>query len=213
MIKIISLIFVFLYLFLPQQSYACSIAYPITEFKLTKEKALIPQQPDFKLISILRGSKIISNISCGMMVTMGVIKFELQTIPKNKQGYIFQIVEGNIGDNSIFSSYPITLSNFVKSEKYYDFMWSDYPRYYRKPIKAKIKIIAVSSSGRKSTPQYIQTTIINNKREQTPINKSVQNIQRKLKSLGLYTGKTDGKQNEEIEKSIRFLLKNVYMKE
>lgn len=141
-----------------QNSYACRLARTHGEFTVTQGASSYPIRPNFKIVKLHRGSKIAKKPqnSCSWLATQGWISFQLQSKSKNEQGYIFEVVAGRLGNNSLFSKKPVKLSHYGRTKNAFDFRWSDYPNYYRQQIYAKIKITAVSASGRKSKPQYIQ---------------------------------------------------------
>ncbi|HFC91411.1 MAG TPA: hypothetical protein ENJ51_01215 [Leucothrix mucor] len=159
----ISKLFVlFTLLLLMEGVLACKPVRYIGEFKITQSSSQTPQKPDFILDNIKRGKKIQQRkTSCDWMITRGTLFLKLKTIPKVAQGYIFEIIEGKLEDNSIFKRFagkPVKIIYPRDEKQMYQFSWLDGNSDSQEAFNINVKITAFSLSGKKSRPQYLTIT-------------------------------------------------------
>jgi hypothetical protein len=146
----------FVFFMFANNAYACKTLISIKEFKIDKNaKSVNPEKPNFVLKGISRGKKIKDNTSCSYLWTLGSISLKPLTLPKTQQGYIFEIVEGNLEKNNIFKSYPVVLTHSEIVKGIYKFKWSDGDSDIQEPFDIKVKITGISLSGVKSDSQYL----------------------------------------------------------
>ncbi|WP_027858473.1 hypothetical protein [Marinobacterium jannaschii] len=144
--------FILLLLF-PVGSLACSFARVTEEFVTTNQESIIPEQPNFTLTSIHRGTK--GNI--GSCNDAGSIKLTVNPEPEQDTGYVFSISQGEFEDQ-LFGEKPI-----VRVKKYtevgeYSFIWLDGYSVEQEPIDIVIRIVAVSKDGGESEPQFLKVS-------------------------------------------------------
>ncbi|WP_299009747.1 hypothetical protein [uncultured Shewanella sp.] len=111
-------------------------------------------KPDFVVKSIRRGS---DDGNFASISDAGILTLQLNRLPSQKQGYIFEIVEGKFEDK-LFYETPVTPSEFAENEGSFSFIWLDGHSDEQEPFKIKIKIVGVSISGDKSDPQYLEVS-------------------------------------------------------
>tara|TARA_B100000929_G_C15297931_1_gene349308 strand:- start:110 stop:598 length:489 start_codon:yes stop_codon:yes gene_type:complete len=130
---------------------ACSLAPMLNQFDIQpNEIAEQASKPSFTVSGIHRGTDDGNHGSCS---DAGVITLKLQKAYPN-QGYIFEIVDGEFED-LLFNNFPVTPSEFVEDKSIFSFIWFDGSSIEQEPFSIKVKIIAVSRTGNKSTPQYL----------------------------------------------------------
>jgi hypothetical protein len=133
---------------------ACSPHQPTGLFEVTGIESPKPVTPDFVVGGISRGHDDGNSVSCS---DAGVISLKLKTTPSNPTGYLFEMLENDFEDQ-LFISKPISiLEDYDKNSPFY-FRWLDGSNEVQEPINIAIKIIAVSKTGDKSTPQYLKIT-------------------------------------------------------
>jgi len=120
-------------------------------FEPSSTEEIQPIKPTFVVNHIGRGEDDGNHGSCS---DAGMISLKLNEKPPLKQGYIFEIVEGEFED-SLFDGTPVIINDLIENKSTYSFIWFDGNSDEQEPINIKVKIIAVSNSGHKSTPQYV----------------------------------------------------------
>lgn len=85
----------------------------------------------------------------------GILTLELENPPAKKQGYKFEIIEGNFEDR-LFTGEAVTPSEYVENRKDFSFIWLDGSSYEQEAFNIKVKIIGVSASGAESEPQFLK---------------------------------------------------------
>jgi len=145
----IKIVFIFLVVVISHISYACSPVQTRTPFVITGEKSPNPVTPTFKVTSILRGQRG----SFGSCADTGQLILSLKETPKYEQGYLFEIVDGKFEEKEIFQGMVKAFRNDITD---FYFAWFDGNSNKQEPINIKVKITAVSLSGVKSKPQFLQ---------------------------------------------------------
>jgi hypothetical protein len=126
----------------------------LEEFQITTEEGAVAIKPDFIVASIHRGFDDGNSTSTS---DAGIITFQLGTIPPQKQGYIFEIVEGEFEDR-LFYEAPVTPTRFVKNKGSFTFIWLDGDSDEQEAFKIRVKIVGVSKSGTLSEPQFLEVS-------------------------------------------------------
>lgn len=133
---------------------ACSFVPAFDDFVISENSSDEVTKPSFKVDSIHRGTDDGNHGSCS---DAGSIVLKLKNIPTIEQGYIFELVEGTFED-TLFSDKAITLADFLEEKDKYYFVWFDGNSEEQEAFDIKIKITAVSESGIKSEPQYLNVS-------------------------------------------------------
>ncbi|GIU53524.1 hypothetical protein [Shewanella sp. KT0246] len=141
----------FILILFPCLSFAGSFIPLLDDFEPTYEVEIKAVKPNFVVDSIRRGTDDGNYASTS---DAGIITFRLTNLPKQVQGYIFEIVEGDFEDR-LFIGNPVTPSKYVKDKSEFTFIWLDGSSEEQEAFKVKVKITAVSISGNKSESQYL----------------------------------------------------------
>ena len=130
----------------------CSFSDSTEEFKVDGNvRAVIPDQPNFTLLSVTRGYKDY----IGSCSDAGIIKLKVDPEPKEPTGYVFSIAEGEFEDALFNDSILIRNKAYTKPGEY-SFVWLDGNSDEQEPIRITVKIIAVSIDGGTSAPQFLR---------------------------------------------------------
>ncbi|OBT09585.1 hypothetical protein A9267_20780 [Shewanella sp. UCD-FRSSP16_17] len=136
------------------EALACSMMPTSKYFDITGKDTIEPVTPVFELDGVHRGTDDGNHGSCS---DAGSIILKLKNIPNIEQGYIFEIVEGTFED-TLFTDKAITLADFLEEKDKYFFVWFDGNSEEQEAFDIRIKITAVSESGIKSEPQYLNVS-------------------------------------------------------
>lgn len=147
------LLIVFL-IFISSPVIAGSFRPMLENFQVTTEEGVLAIRPDFFVEYIHRG---FDDGNATSTSDAGIITFRLATIPPQKQGYIFEIVEGEFEDR-LFYEAPVTPSRFAKNKGSFTFIWLDGNSYEQEAFKIKVKVVGVSKSGALSEPQFLEVS-------------------------------------------------------
>ena len=116
-------------------------------FEPSSTEKIQPIKPTFVVNHIGRGEDDGNHGSCS---DAGVISLKSNETLPLKQGYIFEIVEGEFED-SLFDETPVIINDLIEDKRTYSFIWFDGNSDEQEPFNIKVKIIAVSNSGHKVT--------------------------------------------------------------
>ncbi|WP_105168164.1 hypothetical protein [Pseudoalteromonas sp. T1lg23B] len=133
---------------------ACSMMPTSKYFEVTGKGTTEPVKPVFEVDGVHRGTDDGNHGSCS---DAGSIVLKLKNVPTIEQGYIFELIEGTFED-TLFSDKAITLADFLEEKDKYYFVWFDGNSEEQEVFDIKIKITAVSESGIKSEPQYLNVS-------------------------------------------------------
>jgi len=143
---------VFLLLLISINTLACSFMPTKMTFKISSIEKVEPITPTFEVNHIGRGENDGNHGSCS---DAGVISLKIKEISSIEQGYIFEIIEGTFED-TLFDTEPVIINDLIEDKSTYSFIWFGGSSQEQEAINIKVKIIAVSRSGHKSDPQFIE---------------------------------------------------------
>ena len=136
---------------IPAFAYAGSFIPMLENFEVSSSQEIEAIPPDFYVKSIRRGT---DNGNFASTSDAGIITLQLNEIPVQKQGYLFEIVEGKFEDQLFFDE-PVMSTEYV-DEGSFSFVWLDGSSRKQEPFDITVRIIAISTSGAKSFPQLLQ---------------------------------------------------------
>lgn len=134
-------------------SFGCSFAPTYKLFEVTTHEHIQAPTPNFQLSNIKRGFNDGNGASCS---DAGILSFRATNLPSNETGYIFKISTGGFEDR-IFELSPITFNEF-STDGTFNFVWFDGNSDEQEPINITVEIMAISKSGNKSKPQYLEVS-------------------------------------------------------
>jgi hypothetical protein len=138
-------------LFVCSLSYSGSFIQLLDTFVIDSKEIVVAEKPTFKVKKIRRGTDDGNSSSTS---DAGILTLELKNTPTKKQGYIFEVVEGDFEDR-LFTGEAVIPSEYVENENDFSFIWLDGSSYEQEAFKINVKIIGVSASGAKSEPQFL----------------------------------------------------------
>lgn len=131
-----------------QGIYACELTQFLAKFTvIPNKKSPMPVTPNFEVKKIARAVRA---DTCGY--GNAFMELRLKTLPKFKQGYSFEVVKGKL-DSNFFLGKEVT--SIVRDQKNYTLRWNDGNSNTQEPFNIVLKITAISQSGLKSKPQFL----------------------------------------------------------
>jgi len=141
-----------LLLLLSSYSQACSYGRSFSDFIVTNEKSLSPNQPNLSVHEIVRGKAGGGIGSCG---DAGFVILKMNNDTGDSVGYIFELHEGEFEDDLFMEKNPIIPASHFLDEGLFHFIWLDGRSDDQEPFNIVVKIVAMSKSGQLSEPQFL----------------------------------------------------------